>query len=373
MAYEIDYIPVGNNESTCTGDAISMRFWDGTNPQVVLTVDGGNLESGKALADSIKEHYDTDEVLIAFLTHPDMDHASGLRMLIHELKIRQIIAVVPWNYAGAILHKVREADPNATVASITKALQEQYPALVEVLAKAEEKKIPVLDPLQMNPTHDLGGGVTLHMLGPSRDEYVTQWLCGYDCLPQQSAGAVAAMSSLFKAAAAAIKWVQETWDKEHLVDPLPGDVNCVNNSSLVFALEYGGQRFLFTGDAGVPAIDAALDRGAALGMPSNSYGFFDVPHHGSRRNLGPTLLNKLFGPPRSYADAPKEGVAFISAPPNDHKHPSRRITNALNRRARTVISTDGSAKCQFSGSWRNGWSQAIPVPHYDQVEEVEAD
>jgi beta-lactamase superfamily II metal-dependent hydrolase len=371
MAYEIDYMPVGDEDSSCTGDAIGMRFWDSATSQIVLTIDGGTRESGLTLAKHIVEFYGTDTIDLAILTHPDADHASGLRTLILTMKIRKILAITPWDHAEAVLPTVLKADPNATVASVTKLLKEKFGAFVEVLSLAKERGIPIVDPLHHLGTHDMGAGTRLHILGPSLEEYITSWLCGYECLPQVSSVS-ASLASIFKAAATAVKRVQELWHSELLVDPANGDVTCVNNSSVVFALEHGTRRFLFTGDAGVPAIDTAIERGTAMGLPYTSYYFFDVPHHGSRRNLGPTLLNKLFGPPRQSIDHQKEGVAYISAPPNSPKHPSRRITNALNRRGRTVVCTEGTKKYQFEGvALRPTWSYVEPIPFADEVEDVD--
>ncbi|UNM07814.1 MAG: hypothetical protein H7A35_13260 [Planctomycetales bacterium] len=372
MGYEIDYLPVGNSESKQLGDAIAMRFWNPERTeQLVITIDGGTLESGAAVVKHVKEFYETDTVDIAILTHPEADHASGLREIIKGLNVKRIFALVPWNHAEEIIDRVKQADARCTVTSLKATLREAYPCFAEVEDLATERAIPIYEKFGSSTRYDLGVGTNICFLGPTREEYINKWLPEFSSLPQ--AGTAAVMAPVVKAVSQAFRWIVETWDKELLLDPGPNEVSSVNNSSLIFTLEHEDRRFLFCGDAGVPAIQNAIDLGIGLGIPANGYNFFDVPHHGSRRNLGPTILNQLMGVPRTAANPPSEGSAFISAPPNDPKHPSKRITNALNRRARTVICTLGSPKCHHSDDYnpRNGWSPATPTPYFDEVEEFD--
>ncbi len=65
-----------------------------------------------------------------------------------------------------------------------------------------------------------------------------------------------------------------------------------------------------------------------------------MPHHGSRRNLGPSVLDRLFGKPRQIEA--KDWTAFISAAADGApKHPHKKITNALRRRGAGVYVTAG--------------------------------
>jgi hypothetical protein len=69
-------------------------------------------------------------------------------------------------------------------------------------------------------------------------------------------------------------------------------------------LEIDGKTLLFTGDAGI-ALDMAADH-----VISSSLSFIQVPHHGSRRNIGPEVLNKLVG--NIVAGSTRNIIAFIS-------------------------------------------------------------
>lgn len=91
-ALEIDFLPVGENSKS--GDAIALRFglyedlkWKN---QKVFIIDGGDLASGEALVKHVREIYNTNIVDRVILTHPDSDHASGLRKVVEELHVRKI-------------------------------------------------------------------------------------------------------------------------------------------------------------------------------------------------------------------------------------------------------------------------------------------
>lgn len=89
---EVDFLPVG--EESKSGDAIALRFglyknekWEN---QTVMIIDGGNSDSGDRLVKHVKEVYKSDKVDRVILTHPDGDHASGLRNVIEQLKVGKI-------------------------------------------------------------------------------------------------------------------------------------------------------------------------------------------------------------------------------------------------------------------------------------------
>jgi len=373
MGYEIDYLAVGQKSDDKSGDAIAMRFWDtDVSKSIVITVDGGTRDSGNALVEHIKKYYKTSTVTLAILTHPDADHSSGLRDIIERLDVKCLLIIVPWRHAGEILPIVREADSRVTENSIVSRLQEAYPSVLETLEIAESKGIKVAQPFAYNTPFDLPQTTQLFLLGPSYDAYLKKWLPNYGCLPTQPAKQFGIIEAALTAASKTVKWVKETWDKELLIDPDPNAVNSENNSSVVFAIQQGTNRFLFTGDVGVPALSEALTYGKILGLPINGYNFFDVPHHGSRRNLGPSILNAMFDLPRQDPNCGKSRIAFVSATKDDPKHPSKRITNALNRRAVRVIATAGSNLLHHSSDYINrGWSNAPPTPFFDQVEDID--
>ena len=119
-----------------------------------------------------------------------------------------------------------------------------------------------------------------------------------------------------------------------------GETSARNNTSVITLVQPGESRWLLTGDAGIPALHAALDyyetlRGSISGSP---FTIVQVPHHGSRRNVSPSLLNRWLGPRDAGYATP---TAFISSAKADPKHPSPKVTNAFTRRGATVVATEG--------------------------------
>ncbi len=373
MGYEIDYLPVGQKPEEKSGDAIAMRFWDETpDKSAVITIDGGTRDSGASLVEHIKKYYNTAKVQIAILTHPDGDHASGLRDILEQMQVGALLSFVPWEHARSILPIVQVSDSKVTESSIAKRLKESFPAAVEAIELARDKGVSVFEPSASKKPVKLTDTTTAYLLGPSMETYLVKWLPYYECLPTKTVGWAGLLEAIAKKAEKAIKWVRETWDKELLVDPQADEANAENNSSVILGVTQGEKRFLFSGDAGVPALYEALSNGKTMGLSPSSFTFFHVPHHGSRHNIGPSLLNLMFGKPRPLQGGVQDITAFLSATKGDPKHPSRRVTNALNRRGVKVISTGGSAKLHHSSdSPSRGWSKAEPIPFYDSVEDVE--
>lgn len=88
MGYEVDFLPVGNGQKS--GDAIAAR-WGIEGNYKVIVIDGGTKESGQLLVDHIKKYYKTDHVDYVVNTHPDMDHASGLSIVLEQLSVGEIM------------------------------------------------------------------------------------------------------------------------------------------------------------------------------------------------------------------------------------------------------------------------------------------
>ena len=129
-----------------------------------------------------------------------------------------------------------------------------------------------------------------------------------------------------------------------------------------------GRRVLLTGDAGVRALSWARDYAISRQFPLQQFTFVQIPHHGSRRNVGPTILNELLGPIQLQG-SPSRFAAFVSAPKEDDQHPRKIVTNAFMRRGGRVIATQGIAKCHRAGfPPRSGYSDAVPMEFASKVE-----
>ncbi len=82
MGYEIDFLAVGDNGRS--GDAIALRYGNlhgDRDAQRVVVIDGGFSDDGYRLAELIRTYYKTDHVDLVVSSHPDSDHANGLKTL----------------------------------------------------------------------------------------------------------------------------------------------------------------------------------------------------------------------------------------------------------------------------------------------------
>lgn len=349
MQYEIDYIPVGTGEKG--GDAITFRYGDFSDPmkQNVVVIDGGTKDSGEKLVEHIQQHYGTSYVDLVVATHLHSDHISGLTVVLEKLSVGKLAVHCPWDHTQAIKKMTNTA---ATLGRLQTKLEKSLSGLSTLVDLAETKKISIIQPFQGEQILD-----GLHVLGPSK-EYYQQLLANFGVTPEVKEEH--RISSIFSAVKEAVTWIAETLHIETLSDDYP-DTDSENNSSLVLLLVAEEKKFLFTGDAGKGSLGKIIEYTDLINYSLSGLDFFDVPHHGSKRNLGPTILNKL-----------KPKRAFISCPPQgDPKHPSRKVINALLRRDCLVHTNKDGILCHHSENTpsRANWGNAVPESFYEQVEE----
>jgi len=178
------------------------------------------------------------------------------------------------------------------------------------------------------------------------------------------------LAKLFEKAVAKVqKWIHESWNNERLKDG--GITSASNESSVVLYADVGeNRRYLLTGDAGVNALTWAANYAKLSGYALQQFSFVQIPHHGSRRNVGPTVLNELLG--RIQPEGTHSFAAFVSAPVEDDSHPRKIVLNAFMRRGGKVIATQGTNKVHWGGfSARGGYSTAEPLPFSNTVEEYD--
>ncbi len=339
--FEVDFLPVENEDQDGgkSGDAIAIHFTvHAEQRQAVVVIDGGRNYTTDKLVNHIKEYYRTDVVDLIISTHPDADHLNGLAGVVEALNVRELMIHQPRLHA-------------ADVSDFS-----NLEALDELLDTAKARDVLVTEPFTGESR--LGGQLTV--LGPTSTYYE-------ELLAQQlwEAKSVAAAESASRG------WWQRGIDLlERAVDRLPvetltddGETSHRNNSSVITLLTLDGQRMLFTGDAGIPAMTAAADyyESTRRSFAAFPLSFIQAPHHGSKRNLGPTILNRILGTPQSpHASST---IAFISSAKTAPKHPSPKVVNALKRRGCFVGATEGKAICHTSGGLvRLGWGTLQPLP-----------
>jgi beta-lactamase superfamily II metal-dependent hydrolase len=358
MGYDIDFMAVGDNGKS--GDAIALRYGDlnqAPRGQTVVVIDGGFTDDGRKLVDLVRDLYSTDSVDVVVSTHPDSDHANGLQTVLSELSVGQLWMHRPWLHTDDIARMFR--DGRVTDSSVREHLRRSLDSARSLESLALRKGITIVEPFE---GLSLDGALTV--LGPS-ESYYESLLPDFRGTPEAARGALREAAHRL---AELVRKVLETWDLETLTDD--GETSAENSSSTVIQLTIEDRALLFTGDAGIPALQAALDARDARGLNGYRLRLLQVPHHGSRRNVGPTLLDRLLGGRVAKGTEPTS-VAFVSAAKNgEPKHPAKKVTNALQRRGASVHATQGEAKWfSYSSTSRDGYTPSIPLPFYEEVED----
>jgi len=372
MKCEIEFMPVGTGAKP--GDAIVIRYGEPAAYELMI-VDGGTLDTGRELVNHIRGTFGSQVVIShVVLTHPDADHASGLRTVLDELAVKNLWMHVPWVHAEAAGPYF--ANTNWTVEGLTTSLRQEYDLLAEIFDAAVRKRINIYEPF---------AGTTIgpfQILSPDRSVY-DLLMPQFDRTPEPNRAAIeatgfwigktqrpGALGRLFEQAFAKIQqWVPESWASERLKDG--GITSASNESSVVLYGAFEQGRVLLTGDAGIWALSLAAHRAEQLGFPLQSFSFVQIPHHGSRRNVGPTVLNRILGP--LLLQGPQHRFwAFVSAPAEDDTHPRKMVTNAFMRRGGTVVATQGDRKIYYGGfPVRQGYGGAVPMSFAERVEEYD--
>jgi beta-lactamase superfamily II metal-dependent hydrolase len=356
MGYEIDVLPVGDGSRS--GDAIALRYGNLMGPrneQTVVVVDGGFTDDGEALVNHIVEHYGTDRVDVVVSTHPDQDHVCGLKVVLENLTVDELWMHQPWRHSQTLasLRPQRFASSQLSE-KVEKALEGE----AELEDLANERGIPIFEPFMGKATID---GCFI-VVGPTPEYYE-------ELVQEIKAGVTAAGPSILTRLAEAVRgMLPEDHLRETLTDG--GDTSPQNNSSAICLLEVDGQLSLLTADAGMPALERATAQLEAVGFVPGQLKFIQVPHHGSKRNVGPTVLDRLLGP-KGKTTEQSHATAFVSAAPDGQpKHPHKKVTNAFTRRGYRVHGTQGTKKWQhYNAPPRPTWSASVPLPHYDEVED----
>ena len=363
MGIEVDFLAVGDGERG--GDAIALRFGNlhgSRAEQHVVVIDGGWSDTGSTLANLIRSNYATDTVDLVISTHPDDDHSNGLIVLLDELKVGQLAMHLPWERTDDIARMFR--DGRVTDDSVRGDLRRSLDSACTLSTKAKRKGIAIVEPFA--GTHGFGGA--LHILGPDK-AYYESLLPHFRGTPEPAS----ALSLLFGPAQRVGRGLLdlaarafESQGIETLTDF--GVTSPENNSSAITFVRFEDRGVLLTGDAGIDALTRAADQLAILGFGPSSIDLIQIPHHGSRRNVGPSVLDRLIGPKLATDSHLK--TAFCSCPKDSEKHPARKTTNAFRRRGALPYVTKGSGLRQcWNGPPRLGYGTATPVPFYSDVED----
>lgn len=323
MAFEIELLALGN------ADSIIIRYISESNHEWVVLIDAGNKGDGEKIESYIKKYTNQKYIDLAVCTHPDNDHIGGFFYLLNNVDIKKFWIHDPSQHID--LAAVKNTISTATLYRKMNIITESIDNSTNLLTQIDKKGIKREEPFS-ELSHPI---IPIKVLGPSKPFY-EELLKGFRDI-----------NSLIKEEAFYDDFaVQEISETESLSDTLDSDddKSCENNTSAIIAFYPENEIFLFTGDAGVIALDNMLSRYSKL---ENIY-CLKVPHHGSKYNLSSKIINKL---------SPTYSVISASG---TRKYPSRAVVNALKKVNSNVYSTQNNTTLLFQSNMpsRDNYSNA---------------
>lgn len=350
-AYEIRFFQVGN--ASKGGDAILIRLLDEYQKTTVIVVDGGYKETGEKIIAYLKR-LNISIIDLVINTHPDIDHISGLIRLFEEqsLTIKKLIMNRPWRDSNITADYF--ADSRITDKSVNKRMTEafKYAYQLEQAAISKIGENNIIHPVVGNNYFDC-----LTILSPSKDLYRTK-LLESDKTPTtlddngNTKTFVKTMKKLVKYIKGFMSWKDE-------------DTTPINETSIVSLLCMPDKNYLLTADAGKNGIKEALDyKNSQYGLSHRIINVLQLPHHGSRKNMTPELIQRI--------DA-KEYI--ISCPPNglDSHHPSRRLVNMVLEKIPTakIFKTVDCNSFVFYYNFNWQLPYQTPMNTFDEIEDYD--
>ena len=274
--YEVRFFSVGNN--TKGGDAIFIRFVDENSKWRVIVIDGGYTENGDKIKDYMGElHLDTIDLMVN--THPDLDHISGLLTIMDsDIKVDTLLYHRPWKDGN--IHADMFTDGRITDNSVNRRLKENFVKAYELEKKALEKGCQIESP---EVGTNYFGCYTI--LGPTEDFY-QKMLLASDKTPTTIDEATTAMFSKREP-------ILESYNKDEIIEWNDDEQTSeINETSIVSVLLLKDCTILFTGDAGKQGLEMAY-MCFKLYYPRERISLLQLPHHGSRRNINPDLIQRI--------------------------------------------------------------------------------
>lgn len=353
MAFEIDFLPVGDTY----GDAIVIRYGDDENGYFLHVVDGGRVETGQTMIDHINTYYPGYFINHMVLSHADNDHACGLIDVLKQFDVKHLWMNRPWLYANETLQHFHGS---FTLQGLINDMKERHPYLVELESLAKEKGTLI---------HEVFQGAQIGqftVIAPSRERYI-ELIPDFEKTPTSYKDeAKEPKYGLLKSFIEAAKeWLDEKWDVETLSDNPRPPTSASNESCVVqYATLDEGRTVLLTADVGPAGLSEAADYAAALGLTYP--GFMQMPHHGSRHNVTPAILDRWLGTTKSQGTV--VGTAFCSIGANKPEYPRGQVKNAFIRRGYAVYANRNAMISHYSGSGHPGLVPLVPEAFDTKVE-----
>lgn len=353
MAYEVDFLPVGDS----FGDAIVIRYGDDTAGYYLHVVDGGRTDTAQTIIQHIDTYYPNYFINHMVVSHADNDHACGLIGVLERFDVKHLWMNRPWLYASEV---IQHFHGNFTLQGLIDDIKERHSYLVELEKLALQKGTQI---------HEVFQGAQIGrftVLAPSRQRYV-ELIPDFEKTPTSyKEDAAPKQFGLLKALMEAAKtWLDEKWDIETLADNPQPPTSASNESCVVqYAELESGSRVLLTADVGPVGLTEAADYAAALRLQTPN--FVQMPHHGSRHNVTPAVLDRWLGPRKP--EGTHVGTSFCSIGANKPDYPRGQVKNAFIRRGYKVYATRTKWLSHYAGNGHSGMSPAVAEEFASKVE-----
>lgn len=335
------------------GDALWIEY--GADPVRRILIDCGRTTAYEKAAGRLGADADLKLELFV-LTHVDADHISGAIRLLADGRFGKSRVGDVWFNGWRHLNGLHR-DFDGDIPGVLSATQGEY---FGALLRDREYPwnetfggLPVVveddGPLPQIP---LEGGMTLTLLGPTRDNLVAmrdRWqddLDGSDLDPGDHEGA---LTLLGDDAAYAPRVLGDDDDGPIVFDELveeafDPDESEPNGSSISFLAEFEDNAVLFAADAHAPELQTSVERLLdERGLDRLPLDAFKMAHHGSARNNSPSLLDLL--------DCPRY---LISTNGSRHHHPDRQAVARVIDANEPGVALFFNYKSDESLAWADG-------------------
>lgn len=357
--FEIDFLHV---ESEKSGDAIPLRYKIDNQNHIHVT-DGGFQDTGDKLIEHINTYYDSPSYIDAVIvSHPDGDHAGGLRKLFKEYRIGQLWMLRPWLYADELINRFSRF---TSVENLVKRLKELYPNLIALEELAEQYEVPIHEPFQGSQI----GAFTVMV--PTKESYI-DYIVESEKTPEAEKEELEKITRgpFGRMVKKVITYIRSAWGEEVFPEE---DTSLENNMSIVQYAQLCDEKILLTADAGRAALYETVNYAPYIGLSLPGIDRIQVPHHGSRHNVSTDLLNHLVG--SRISSKPEKGkekfTAIISASNKDKDHPRKTVIRAFIHRGAKVVSTEGkNIQTHYNAPKRERWVSVEPIPYPEEQEKI---
>lgn len=335
MSYEIEMLSLGD------ADSFIIKYIDDLDREFIVLIDAGKVTQGPLILGHMRKYYNINKIDLAISTHLDRDHIGGFEYIVKNIEISEFWIHDPREHFGeaTITKIIKNASKLSGLEPLTESIR-QSKSLNELLDTYTEiiKKEPVPDMVH--------GSIPLYILGPSIEYYKKQ-LNKFKDLENLHEG-VNKNSSITKLTNSILN--SEEIDRDNKTP-------ASNNSSTIILFYVNEREHVFTGDAGVEALEEAFSHFERThGKRLKNIFWLGVPHHGSIKNLTTKLIYEL-----------SPDVSFISAK-GDNLHPSKNIIDALENKGSLIYCTShsGNIFLSFEKSEKEGFLLANPISNYNE-------